>query len=194
LFGTLLSPKSPELVADQRRHGGRGNAQKFFEEGLYQAFVHERREANPDYPVTVYYAFRQSETVENENGARGIASTGWETMLEGLMAAGFQITGTWPMRTELTGNLKKNMNALASSIVLMCRPRLAEAAPATRQEFVRTLRRELPDALSVMMSENVAPVDLAQATIGPGMAIYSRYSKVVEADGSPMGVRTRRSR
>jgi putative DNA methylase len=111
-------------------------------------------------------------------------------MLEGLLQTGFQITGTWPVRTELTGNLKKKLNVLASSIVLACRPRPVEASPATRQEFVRALRRELPDALSVMMAENVAPVDLAQATIGPGMAIYSRYSKVIEADGSPMRVRT----
>ena len=112
-------------------------------------------------------------------------------MLEGLLAAGFQITGTWPVRSERSArSTAMGTNALASSIVLVCRPRPAEASPATRQEFVRALRRELPDALSVMMAENVAPVDLAQATIGPGMAIYSRYSKVVEADGSPMQVRT----
>jgi len=190
LFGTMLVPKAQELVADQKRHGGPDNAKAFFEAGLGQSFDHMREAAHPDYPVTVYYAFKQAESRIAKDGKRNAASTGWETMLEGLSEAGFQITGTWPMRTELTGNLKKKLNALASSVVLVCRPRPATAAPATRQEFVRALRRELPDALSVMMAENVAPVDLAQATIGPGMAIYSRYSKVVEADGSPMRVRT----
>jgi putative DNA methylase len=190
IFGTMLVPKAQELVADQKRHGGPDNAKGFFEAGLGQSFDHMRKEAHPGYPVTVYYAFKQAESKIAKDGKRSAASTGWETMLEGLSEAGFQITGTWPMRTELTGNLKKKLNALASSIVLVCRPRAAEAPPATRQEFVRALRRELPDALSVMMAENVAPVDLRQATIGPGMAIYSRYSKVVEADGSPMRVRT----
>ncbi len=190
IFGTLLVPKSAELVATPYRFdGSKQRAQEFFEEGLGNAFARMREKANQDYPITVYYAFKQAESKSTEdNGA--VASTGWETMLEGLLSTGFQITGTWPMRTELPGNLKKNVGALASSIVLVCRPRPAEAPPATRQEFVRALRRELPDALSVMMAENVAPVDLAQATIGPGMAIYSRYSKVVEADGSPMRVRT----
>jgi len=191
IFGTLLVPKSAELVATPFRFGGsRQKAQVFFEEGLGSAFKGMRERANPAYPITVYYAFKQAES-ESENGLTSVASTGWETMLEGLMAAGFQITGTWPMRSEL-GNrmLASGTNALASSIVLVCRSQPAEASPATRQEFVRALRRELPDALSVMMAENVAPVDLAQATIGPGMAIYSRYSKVIEADGSPMRVRT----
>ncbi|MBX6764703.1 MAG: hypothetical protein IRY88_13645, partial [Rubrobacteraceae bacterium] len=119
-----------------------------------------------------------------------VASTGWETMLEGLMAAGFQITGTWPMRTELSNRpVASGTNALASSVVMVCRPRPENAPVASRREFQNALRRELPGALEVMMSENIAPVDLAQATIGPGMAIYSRYSKVIEADGSPMRVR-----
>ncbi len=189
LFSTLLVPKAQELVADQYRHTGRDTAKRFFEEGLGNVFSRIYETANPDFPVTIYYAFRQSET-RNSGDAAG-ASTGWETMLEGLLSAQFQISGTWPMRTEL-GRRMRNLrsNALASSIVLVCRPRSVAAPPATRQEFVRALRRELPDALSVMMAENVAPVDLAQATIGPGMAIYSRYSKVVEADGSPMRVRT----
>lgn len=167
-----------------RRH------RSFFEEGLGQAFERMRERGNPDYPISIYYAFRQAES-ESENGLTSVASTGWETMLEGLLAAGFQITGTWPMRSEL-GNrmLASGANALASSILLVCRPRPVEAPPATRQEFVRALRRELPEALSVMMAENVAPVDLAQATIGPSMAIFSRYLKVIEADGSPMRVRT----
>ncbi len=192
IFGTMRVPKSHELVATPYRFGGsKQKAQQFFEEGLGKAFEQMRRRSNPNYPLTVYYAFKQTESENTGSGTITVASTGWETMLEGLLATGFQITGTWPMRSEL-GNrmLASGTNALASSIVLVCRPRAAEAPPATRQEFVRALRRELPDALSVMMAENIAPVDLAQATIGPGMAIYSRYSKVVEADGSPMRVRT----
>ena len=192
IFGTLLVPKSAELVATPYRFGGsRQKAQQFFEEGLGNAFARIRERAISDHPITVYYAFKQAESQGNGDGTMAVASTGWETMLEGLLATGFQITGTWPMRTEMSNrSIASGTNALASSIVLVCRPRLAEAPPATRQEFVRALRRELPEALSVMMAENVAPVDLAQATIGPGMAIYSRYSKVVEADGSPMRVRT----
>lgn len=188
----MLVPKSAELVAIPYRFGGsRQKAQGFFEEGLGSAFARMYERANPDFPITVYYAFKQAESQGNGEGTIAVASTGWETMLEGLLATGFQITGTWPMRTEMSNRtVASGTNALASSIVLVCRPRPAEAPPATRQEFVRALRRELPDALSVMMAENVAPVDLAQATIGPGMAIYSRYSKVVEADGSPMRVRT----
>jgi len=188
----MLVPKSQELIATPYRFdGSKQKAQEFFEEGLGNAFARMREHANPSFPVTVYYAFKQSESESNGGGTMAVASTGWETMLEGLLGTGFQITGTWPMRSELSNRMiASGTNALASSIVLVCRLRLAEAPPATRQEFVRALRRELPDALSVMMAENVAPVDLAQATIGPGMAIYSRYSKVVEADGSPMRVRT----
>jgi putative DNA methylase len=192
LFSTLLVPKAQELVAAPYRfNGSKQEAREYFEEGLGNAFARVRKKANSDYPTTIYYAFKQSEYAGDGNGTLSVASTGWETMLEGLLAADFQITGTWPMRTEM-GNrsVATGTNALASSIILVCRPRPTEASLATRQEFVRALRRELPDALSVMMAENVAPVDLAQATIGPGMAIYSRYSKVVEADGSPMRVRT----
>jgi putative DNA methylase len=147
----------------------------------------------PKYPLTIYYAFKQSEAESgssDDHGTRVLASTGWETMLEGLLQAGFTITGTWPMRTELIGNLKKNIGALASSIVLVCRLRPTSAPTATRREFVTTLRRELPGALRNLQHGNIAPVDLAQAAIGPGMAIFSRYSKVVESDGSVMRVRT----
>ena len=188
----MLVPKSQELVAVPYRFGGnKQKAREFFEEGLGQAFERMRARANPNYPITIYYAFKQTESDGNGEGKLAVASTGWETMLEGLLATGFQITGTWPMRTEMSNrSVSMGTNALASSIVLVCRPRAVKASLATRQEFVRALRRELPDVLSVMMAENVAPVDLAQATIGPGMAIYSRYSKVVEADGSPMRVRT----
>ncbi len=191
IFSTLLVPKSQELVATPSRFdGSKQKAQTFFEKGLGQAFGRMREKANFNYPITIYYAYKQTESEGVGESLDSVASTGWETMLEGLLTSNFQITGTWPMRTELTNKIARKLNMLASSVVLVCRPRSAEAPPATRQEFVRALRRELPDALSVMMAENVAPVDLAQATIGPGMAIYSRYSKVVEADGSPMRVRT----
>jgi putative DNA methylase len=142
----------------------------------------------------VFYAFKQSETDEDEddfNSSNPItASTGWETMLEGIIRAGFTVEGTWPIRTELTGNLKKNISALASSIVLVCRPRPDNASLATRKEFITALRRELPEALRNLQRGNIAPVDLAQAAIGPGMAVYTRYAKVIESDGSAMTVRT----
>ncbi|HJT55719.1 MAG TPA: DUF1156 domain-containing protein [Ktedonobacteraceae bacterium] len=197
LFNTLLVPKAQELIAVPYRFGGnKGKARRFFEDGLGQAFAHMREIQNVSYPLTVYYAFKQSESdteVEddgNSNSSAIIASTGWETMLEGLIKTGFTITGTWPMRTELVGNLKKDIGALASSIVLVCRPRPIEAPIASRKVFMNALRSELPAALKNLQRGNIAPVDLAQASIGPGMAIYSRYSKVVESDGTRLGVRT----
>jgi putative DNA methylase len=128
---------------------------------------------HPAFPVTIYYAFRQSETSDPE----GTASTGWETFLEAVIYAGFSLTGTWPVRTEYTGNLKKNVSALASSIVLVCRPRADDAPVATRREFVGALKTELPQALHHLQRCNIAPVDLAQAAIGPGMAVFTRYAK-----------------
>jgi putative DNA methylase len=145
------------------------------------------REAQaPGFPLTVYYAFKQAET---DAGDGQIASTGWETMLAALLSQGLAINGTWPVRTELTGNLKKKVSALASSIVLVCRPRSETAPLATRKDFLGALQAELPDALRRLQQGYVAPVDLAQAAIGPGIAVFSRYAKVVEADGSPMSVR-----
>jgi len=198
LFGTLLVPKATELVATPYRFGGnKDKARQFFEDGLGRAFGEMRRAANSAYPVTIYYAFKQSET-EAEDGDRDRASedvaahtsTGWETMLEGLIRAGFAVTGTWPMRTELITSLKQNVSALASSIVLVCRPRPDDAPLTTRRDFLNALKRELPAALRDLQRGNIAPVDLAQASIGPGMAIYSRYKRVLEADGSAMTVRT----
>ncbi|GIV75827.1 MAG: hypothetical protein KatS3mg050_0221 [Litorilinea sp.] len=160
--------------------------ENFFEQGLLQAFARMREVAHPAYPLTVYYAFKQAETDGGE-----VASTGWETMLEGLVRTGFQITGTWPMRTEgSTRHVAMSTNALASSIVLVCRVRPEGAAMITRRDFVRELQRELPRALRDLQRGNIAPVDLAQAAIGPGMAVFSRYRRVVEADGSAMNVRT----
>lgn len=190
LLGTLLVPKSQEVVAEPFRHGGRQNAQKFFEEKLGDSFGLMRKAQHPDFPLTVFYAFKQTESDTGTETQTVTASTGWETMLEGLINSGFQITGTIPMRTERAGRLRDTgSNALASSIVLVCRPRPKDAPTATRGEFLRALKRELPDALRKLQESNIAPVDLAQASIGPGMAVYSRYSKVVESDGSPMKVR-----
>jgi len=195
LFSTMLVPKSQELVADPFRHGSRQSAQKFFEEGLEKAFKSMREVQNSNYPLTVYYAFKQAESNENRNELRNeslvSASTGWETMLEGMLRSGFSITGTWPMRTELSNRPRGlGSNALASSIVLVCRPRSVDASLITRRDFLNTLKRELPKALRDLQRGNIAPVDLAQAAIGPGMAVYSRYSKVLESDGTVMRVRT----
>ena len=198
IFSTMLVPKAPELVATPYRFdGSKAKAQQFFEDGLGQAFASMHRKANPDYPVTIYYAFKQAESNEpdeledDETTDTSVASTGWETMLNGLLQAGFAITGTWPVRSERGGRmLSIGTNALASSIVLVCRPRPAEAPTVTRKDFLATLRRELPPALKELRQGNIAPVDLAQATIGPGMAVFSRYKAVLEASGEAMPVRT----
>ncbi len=195
LFSSMLTPKVTELVADSFRHGGAEQAKSFFERGFRNAFVNMRHAMSEEYPLTVFYAFKQSEAEGDGNdGSDEVseirASTGWETMLEGLLHAGFSIDGTWPIRTELIGNLKRNWNALASSIVIVCRPLPKDAGVASRNEFLHALRGELPDALRQLQKGNIAPVDLAQAAIGPGMAVFSRYTKVIETDGAPMGVRT----
>jgi putative DNA methylase len=186
LFSTLLTPKAQELVATPYRFDGdRTRADRFFEHGLRGAFDRIRASQSSSYPFTLFYAFKQAEA---EDGA--VASTGWDTMLSGLIDSGFAVTGTWPMRTEGDNrNIGIGTNALASSIVLVCRPRSANAAIATRREFVNALRAELPGALRRLQHGNVAPVDLAQAAIGPGMAVFSRYAKVLESDGAPMPVR-----
>jgi len=194
LFSTLLVPKTPELIATPYRFGGdKYKAQRFFEEGLGKAFGRIRQAQNPRYPATVFYAFKQSESDESEDddlNSAPVASTGWETMLEGLLRAGFAITGTWPMRSELSNRpIASGTNALASSVVLVCRPRSDDAPMATRREFLKALKDELPDALRKLQHGSIAPVDLAQAAIGPGMAVFSRYSKVLETDGSAMTVR-----
>jgi putative DNA methylase len=192
LFGTVLTPKTSEMVADTVRFGGRSAARDHFEQGLSLAFANIRRSAAPGFPVTVYYAFKQSEGDEDDGDSAGtVASTGWETMLEGLLRSGFSIDGTWPMRSELGNRMRSiDSNALASSIVLVCRPRETSAGITTRRDFVAALKRELPEALRTLQHGNIAPVDLAQASIGPGMAVFSRYAKVLEPDGSPMRVRT----
>ena len=189
LFNLILVPKSKELVVTPHRfEGDKAKAEEHFLTGLGKAFQLMRSSLHPDYPMTIYYAFKQSETDKKDGG---IVSTGWETMLEGLLEAGFQITGTVPMRTERSNRpIAIGTNALASSIVLVCRPRSNDASMATRRDFIAALRRDLPDALRHLQQGNIAPVDLAQAAIGPGMAVFSNYSNVLEPDGSPMRVRT----
>ncbi|HTX75441.1 MAG TPA: DUF1156 domain-containing protein [Terracidiphilus sp.] len=194
LMSTLLVPKKQELVATPYRfEGGKDEAREFFEDGFGKAMRRMRANQHPDYPVTIYYAFKQSETEEDEDDDTGnaTASTGWETMLAGLLSAGFQVTGTWPMRSELTNRpIASGTNALASSIILVCRPRADDASLTTRKDFLSNLKRELGPAIRTLQQGNIAPVDLQQAAIGPGMGIFSRYSKVIESDGKPMGVRT----
>ena len=189
LFATLLTPKQQELVATPYRFGGdRHKARAFFEHGLGTAFARMREAHDPRFPLTVYYGFKQAETDDSDAGP---ASTGWETMLEGLIHAGFSVLGTWPMRSELSNRpVASGTNALASSIVLVCRARPQDAPLATRKEFIAALRSELPQALRHLQHGNIAPVDLAQAAIGPGMAVFTRYAKVLEADGTAMPVRT----
>jgi putative DNA methylase len=185
LLSTMLVPKAEELVANPYRHGGKNGAREFFEHGFEDVFVRARASANPDYPITVYYAFKQSETDDT-----GKASTGWETILGSMIRAGWSITATWPMRSERGGRMTSvGTNALASSIVLALRPRSEEAPAIDRRGFSAELRSTLPEALRALQQGSVAPVDLAQAAIGPGMAVYSKYSEVIESDGSPMPVR-----
>lgn len=186
LFATVAVPKSEELVATPYRHGSKEKAEAFFLRGMSLAMRRLVEQAHPGFPVTIYYAFKQSET---ETGA-GTSSTGWETFLDAVIQAGFGISGTWPIRTEL-GNrmIGSGTNALASSIVLVCRARAADAVTATRGEFVAALKAELPQALAHLQRGNIAPVDLAQAAIGPGMAVYTRYKKVLDAKGNPLTVR-----
>ena len=186
LFGTLAVPKAEELVATPYRHGSKEGAERFFLTGMTQAMHRLAEQAHPAFPVTIYYAFKQSE----EETEEGTASTGWETFLEAVIRAGFAITGTWPIRMEGAGRIIAiGTNALASSIVLVCRRRPENAPTATRREFIAALTQELPKALLHLQHSNIAPVDLAQAAIGPGMAIYTRYGKVLDAEGRAMTVR-----
>ena len=190
LFSTMLVPKHEELVATPYRESrGKDGARDFFEEGMFSTFKQICKYACDDVPVTIYYAFKQSET-ESTNDVESAASTGWETMLSAIIRAGFSITGTWPMRTEMGSRMiASGTNALASSIVLVCRKRPEDAPMGTRRDFVMSLKRELGSALDKLRSSNIAPVDLAQSAIGPGIGMYSRFSQVLEADGSPMTVR-----
>ena len=189
LFKTMLVPKTEELIATPYRHGGSSDRAKlFFENGMFETCKKLYHYASDDIPVTIYYAYKQSET-ESDEEEQQIASSGWETMLSAIIKAGFAITGTWPMRTELVTALKHNVNALASSIVLVCRKRPENAPSTTWRNFVNELKRELSPALQKLQQSNITPVDMPQSAIGPGMAVFSKYAEVLEADGSPMTVR-----
>lgn len=191
LYATLAVPKAEELVATPYRHGSKDKAEAFFLDGMTSAMHSLAEQAHPSFPVTIYYAFKQAETT----GETGTHSTGWETFLAAVLKAGFALTGTWPMRTEKEGRVIGNgSNALASSIILVCRQREADAPIVSRREFIRELNIALPEALLNMtrggINSPVAPVDLSQAIIGPGMEVFSKYSAVMEADGSTMSVRS----
>ena len=193
LFATLTTPKSDELVATPDRHGGQAKAEAFFLEGMTRAMHRLADQAHPAFPLTIYYAFKQAET----DDIKGTASTGWDTFLDAVMRAGFSIKGTWPIRSEQEHRLRgMGSNALASSIVLVCQRRPAQAVTVSRRLFLRELNQVLPEALDEMTRGSgedlspVAPVDLSQAVIGPGMSVFSKYAAVLEADGAPMSVRT----
>ena len=186
LLSTMLVPKAEELVANPYRHEGKDGARKFFEDGFRAVFARARESARDDFPITVYYAFKQS-----ESDASGEASTGWETLLDGMIRSGWEITSTWPNRSELSNRMiASGTNALASSIVLSLRPRPNDAPTTDRRGFIAALESELPDALRKLQQGQIAPVDLPQAAIGPGMAVFSRYSAVLEPDGRKMSVRS----
>jgi len=186
LFATLAVPKAEELVATPYRHGSKEKAEIFFLDGMTRAMHRLAEQAHPAFPVTIYYAFKQAES----DGGEGTTNTGWDTFLAAVIEAGFAISGTWPIRTEKQGRMiSSGTNSLASSIVLVCRQRSTIAPTATRREFVAALKAELPQALAHLQAGNIAPVDLAQAAIGPGMAVYTRYAKVLDADGKPIPVR-----
>lgn len=188
LFQTVLVPKEEELIATPYRHeGSTDKAKNFFEDGMLTACRRLYQYSRDDIPVTIYYAYKQSDFRDIEEGQ---ASSGWETMLSAIIKAGFSITGTWPMRTEMANrSVASGTNALASSIVLVCRKRSQDAPVCTRRNFINELKRELRPALQKLQSSNIAPVDLAQSAIGPGMGVFSKYAQVLEADGNPMSVR-----
>lgn len=185
VVSTMLTPKAEELVANPYRHDGKENAAKFFVDGFNTVFDRIRRGANPDVPMTVYYAYKQQ-----DDGKDGKTSTGWHTLLDGLIGAGWEVTATWPVRTEKPGrSVSFDSNALASSIVLACRPRPGDAPTTTQRAFVQRMKSELPGALRTLMQGDIAPVDLAQAAIGPGIAVFSRYARVRSASGGDIGAR-----
>lgn len=186
IFSVLATPKAEELVATPYRHGGREAAERFFLEGMSRAIANMAAQSSDDFPATIYYAFKQSE-IDQE----GISSTGWATFLQAVVEAGYAVVGTWPMRTEMANRMiASGTNALANSVVLVCRKKEATAESITRAEFIRALKRELPPAISKLQAANIAPADMPQSAIGPGMGVFSRYKAVLESDDSPMTVKT----
>ena len=186
LFGVLATPKSEELVATPYRHGGKEAAESFFLDGMSKAIAGMARQSSPEYPATIYYAFKQREIAQE-----GISSTGWATFLQAVLEAGYAVVGTWPMRTEMANRMRgQGSNALANSVVLVCRKRADSAETISRAEFVGALKRELPPAIEELQKANISPADMPQSAIGPGMGIFSRCKAVLEADDSPMTVKT----
>ena len=185
-FATLQTPKKEELVANSWRAGSKEAARKHFESGMFKVMEQIGKNQHPDFPSTIFYAFKQKEIKSGET-----TSTGWETFLQSLVDAGLQIIATWPIRTERPGKLGSKTSALlASSVVLACRPRSADAPLETRGGFLVALREKLPEAVGLLQEQAIPPVDMAQSAIGPGMRVFSRYRRVVEANGSTMRVRT----
>ena len=186
LFGVLATPKAEELVATPYRHGGKEAAESFFLDGMSKAIANMARQSSPDYPATIFYAFKQSEIAQE-----GISSTGWATFLQAVLEAGYAVLGTWPMRTEMANRMRgQGSNALANSVVLVCRKREDSAETVSRAEFIGALKRELPPAIEELQKANISPADMPQSAIGPGMGVFSRCKAVLEADDSPMTVKT----
>ena len=185
-FGILATPKGEELVATPHRHGGKIAAEAFFLDGMRRAISNMANQSSDTFPATIYYAFKQSEVSEE-----GISSTGWATFLQAIVEAGYKISGTWPLRTEMANRMiASGSNALANSVVLVCRKKTASAETVSRAEFIRALKRELPSAIAELQAANIAPADMPQSAIGPGMGVFSRYRAVLESDDSPMSVKT----
>jgi putative DNA methylase len=184
LFSVLATPKSEELVANPYRHGGKAQADSFFLDGMRNVIGHMAQHSRSEFPATIYYAFKQSE-IQKE----GVSSTGWATFLQAVIDSGYSVVGTWPIRTELSNRMiASGTNALANSVVLVCRTRNA-AEIITRAEFIRALKRELPPAIAALQAANIAPADMPQSAIGPGVGVFSRYQAVLESDDSPMTVK-----
>ncbi|NSY41866.1 DUF1156 domain-containing protein [Agrobacterium tumefaciens] len=185
IFGVLQTPKSEELIAAPYRQGGREAAEAFFLDGMRRAIANMSRQSSAHFPAAIYYAFKQSEVAQE-----GISSTGWATFLQAVLDAGYSVVSTWPMRTELANRMRgQESNALANSVVLVCRKRETTAETVTRAEFIRALKRELPPAIAELQAANIAPADMPQSAIGPGMGVFSRYKAVLESDDNPMGVK-----
>lgn len=184
-FSVMATPKAEELVATQYRHGSREAADRFFLEGMREAIANMARQSSSDFPATIYYAFKQSEVAQE-----GISSTGWATFLQAVVEAGYAVVGTWPLRTEMANRMiASGTNALANSVVLVCRKKDEVAETISRAEFIRALKRELPSAIGELQAANIAPADMPQSAIGPGMGVFSRYRAVLESDDSPMSVK-----
>ncbi len=186
IFSVLVTPKSEELIAASHRHGSKKEAEEFFLQGMSKAVANMAAQSSERFPATIYYAFKQSEIAQE-----GISSTGWATFLQAVIEAGYSVVGTWPMRTEMANRMiASGTNALANSVVLVCRRKEATAETITRAEFIRALKRELPPAIAELQAANLSPADMPQSAIGPGMGVFSRYTAVLEANDSPMSVRT----